>query len=211
MKRTERNPVKSRQEIIEKSAPVFNIHGFAGASMQMIIEATGYQKGGIYRHFSSKKQLAQAVFQHNFGALKQAYLKDLEQGSRAPMQLLKLLSNFLETVANPVIEGGCPMLNMAPEVDDTDTDMRQMVSHALDELSQPITGIFKKGMAEGTFRQGLDPQQEANFVIALIEGSIMMAKLQGKRRIILGNCERLFHYLNHFIFVNTVPKPNLWP
>ena len=211
MKRTERNPVKSRQEIIEKSAPVFNIHGFAGASMQMIIEATGYQKGGIYRHFASKKQLAQAVFQHNFGALRQAYLKDLEPDHTAPMQLLKLLSNFLETVANPVIEGGCPMLNMAPEVDDTDPEMRQMVSQALDELSQPIVGIVKKGMAERTFRQGLDPQQEANFIMALIEGSIMMAKLQGRRRIILGNCERLFHYLNHFVFVTTVPKPNLWP
>ena len=179
--------------------------------MQMIIEATGYQKGGIYRHFASKKQLAQAVFQHNFGALRQAYLKDLEPDHTAPMQLLKLLSNFLETVANPVIEGGCPMLNMAPEVDDTDPEMRQMVSRALDELSQPIMGIVKKGMAEGTFRQGIDPQQEANFMMALIEGSIMMAKLQGRRRIILGNCERLFHYLNHFVFVTTVPKPNLWP
>lgn len=200
MKRAERNPVKSRQEIIEKTAPVFNIHGFAGASMQMIIDATGYQKGGIYRHFESKKQLAQAVFRYNFSQLKQSYLDGVTEVSTARERLLKLLTNFLQTVANPAVKGGCPMLNMATEVDDTDADMRLMVSEALSELSHTIEDIMEQGIGNGEFKSEVIPKKEANFIMALLEGSIMMAKVQGKRRIILGNCEQLLHYLNHFVF-----------
>ena len=200
MKRAERNPVKSRQQIIEKAAPVFNIHGFAGASMQMIIEATGYQKGGIYRHFESKKHLAQAVFQYNFSQLKQAYMDGVAETSKARDKLLKLLNNFLQAIANPAVKGGCPMLNLATEVDDTDADMRLMVSDALTELSMTLAEIMQKGIGNGEFKEGIVPQKEANFMIALLEGSIMMAKVQGKRRIILGNCEQLLNYLNHFVF-----------
>jgi len=39
MKRATRNPEKTRQEIIEKSAPIFNQHGYAGTKMDMIIKA----------------------------------------------------------------------------------------------------------------------------------------------------------------------------
>ena len=60
MKRTIRNAAKSKQEIIEKSAPVFNINGYSGTTMQMLVDVTGYQMGGIYRHFKTKKDLAKA-------------------------------------------------------------------------------------------------------------------------------------------------------
>ena len=66
MKRTTRNAAKTKQEIIEKAAPVFNVNGFAGTSMKMLVQATGYQMGGIYRHFASKMDLAKAVFQYNY-------------------------------------------------------------------------------------------------------------------------------------------------
>ena len=69
MKRTTRNAVKTRQEIIEKSAPIFNVHGYAGTKIQMLVDATGYQAGGIYRHFTNKENLAKAAFQYNYELL----------------------------------------------------------------------------------------------------------------------------------------------
>ena len=49
---------QTRQSIVEKAAPLFNQRGFEGCSMTAIMEATGLEKGGIYRHFDSKAQLA---------------------------------------------------------------------------------------------------------------------------------------------------------
>ena len=48
----------TRQRIIAQAAPIFNQRGFAGCSMQDLMEATGLEKGGLYRHFSGKEELA---------------------------------------------------------------------------------------------------------------------------------------------------------
>ena len=54
----------TRQRIIEEAAPIFNQRGYAGCSMQDVMEATGLEKGGIYRHFESKEELAAEAFKY---------------------------------------------------------------------------------------------------------------------------------------------------
>jgi TetR/AcrR family transcriptional regulator, transcriptional repressor for nem operon len=49
---------QTRQEIIRKAAPIFNQRGYDGAALSELMRATGLEKGGIYRHFKSKEQLA---------------------------------------------------------------------------------------------------------------------------------------------------------
>ena len=203
--------MRSRQEIIERAAPVFNVNGYAGTSMQMVMDATGYQKGGSYRHFDSKNALAQAAFDYNFEQLKASYLLELHAGSNAPERLMKLLTNFLHFVANPKLKGGCPILNMAPEVDDTMPDLRNQVSKALEEITGIVENIIEVGQKEGSFRSELEAKSEANFIISLVEGSIMMAKLQRDRHLIPDNCLRLQQYIQQFIFhpAHSTQKPQM--
>src|SRR5580658_4888713 len=55
---------KTRQKIICKAAPIFNQRGFDGAALSDLMRATGLEKGGIYRHFNSKQQLAGEAFDY---------------------------------------------------------------------------------------------------------------------------------------------------
>lgn len=206
MKRSNRNPVASKQEIIKKSAPVFNIHGFEGTKVQMLIDATGFQKGGIYRHFTSKKELAEAAFAYNYQQLKGVYLKEVYECESAKDQLLKLINNFIHSVGDPAIQGGCPILNMAIEVDDTDRELSSAVKLALEDLTGILKQILVKGAQLGEFNESIDPDREAQFIIALVEGSIMMAKLHRKGQIIFDNCSQLLKYIQHFIFFNSQPQ-----
>ena len=54
----------TRRRIVEQSAAVFNRHGYAGTSMSELMAATGLEKGGLYRHFESKEELAAAAFDY---------------------------------------------------------------------------------------------------------------------------------------------------
>ena len=47
---------------MEAAAPIFNQHGYEGSSLNDLMEATGLKKGGIYRHFASKEELAAEAF-----------------------------------------------------------------------------------------------------------------------------------------------------
>ena len=45
---------------------MFNQRGFAGTTVSELMDATGLKKGGIYRHFAGKEELALAAFDHAF-------------------------------------------------------------------------------------------------------------------------------------------------
>jgi TetR/AcrR family transcriptional repressor of nem operon len=48
---------QTRHEIIRKAAPIFNQKGYEGAALSDLMEATGLEKGGIYRHFEASNSL----------------------------------------------------------------------------------------------------------------------------------------------------------
>ena len=68
----------TRQEIIRKAAPVFNQRGYDGAALSDLMKATRLAKGGIYRHFDSKEQLAAEAFDYAWGETLNARIRDLE-------------------------------------------------------------------------------------------------------------------------------------
>lgn len=45
---------RTKQFIIEKTAPIFNAKGYMGTSMNDIMNATGLTKGSIYGNFETK-------------------------------------------------------------------------------------------------------------------------------------------------------------
>ena len=53
---------QTRQDIIHKAAPIFHQKGYDGAVLSDLMRATGLEKGGIYRHFESKEELAGDAF-----------------------------------------------------------------------------------------------------------------------------------------------------
>ena len=55
---------QTRREIIRKAASIFNQKGYEGAALSDLMQATGLEKGGIYRHFDSKQQLAGEAFDY---------------------------------------------------------------------------------------------------------------------------------------------------
>src|ERR1700675_2894591 len=87
---------QTRQEIIRKAAPIFNQRGYEGAAMSDLMRATGLEKGGIYRHFDSKEQLAAAAFDYAWEETVNARIHDLDSISNKVDRLKQLVANFVE-------------------------------------------------------------------------------------------------------------------
>ena len=200
MKRATRNAVKTKKEIIEKSAPIFNVNGFSGTSIQMLVEATGFQKGGIYRHFETKMDLARAVFKYNVQLLRDTYAKESSKAKSPKEQLLAIVSGYKSFIINPPMAGGCPILNMAIEADDMDETNRLLVKEALNEWKGEIEEVLKKGIKSGDFQEDLDITQVAFFIIATIEGSIMVGQIKRSVRLMASIADGLQEYMVSRIF-----------
>ena len=55
--------------IVSAASELFTAHGFAAASIDDIASRAGVAKGAVYRHFESKEQIFQRVFEQMTGAL----------------------------------------------------------------------------------------------------------------------------------------------
>lgn len=201
MKRDSRNPVLARQTIIEKSSSIFNQFGFAGSKMDMIIEATGYQKGGIYKHFSSKMELAKAVFLYNYDQLKKGYLEQMLTHEDPKNQLLGFVDNYKFFIHNAPIKGGCPILNTAIESDDAIEELRELAVDALDDWSTILIKILNSGIEQGVFKSEINATEQALFIISSIEGAIMIGKLKKQASVMKQIGNTLTDYVQQNILI----------
>src|SRR5580704_7902151 len=84
----------TRQKIVEQAAQIFNRRGYDGGSMSELMEATGLKKGGIYRHFSSKEELALEAFDYSWKAAWDARMDHLDGKLTGVARLKQSIANF---------------------------------------------------------------------------------------------------------------------
>ena len=86
---------QTRHKIIRKAAPIFNQRGYEGAALSDLMQATGLEKGGIYRHFESKQQLAGEAFDYAWKIVMDTRFEGTEE---IPNGVEQSLWQFLGTV-----------------------------------------------------------------------------------------------------------------
>jgi len=171
---------KTRQFIIEKTAPVFNKNGYAGTSINDLTEVTGLTKGSIYGNFENKDAVALAAFDYNYSLVLGAVAAKVNERTHAADKLKAYIAVFAQLYTMPVFQYGCPILNTATEADDTHTGLRNKVKLAIDKWYGGIEGIIKTGQQHKEIKKSVNSREFAGAFIALIEGGVMLAKVTGK-------------------------------
>ncbi len=167
---------QTRQYIITQSSPVFNTKGYAGTSLQDIMDVTGLTKGGIYGNFSSKEEIALMVFDYNVRLIIDKVTVLVKRENNATDKLNAIIRFYKNYYFSPPLPGGCPMINLAIEADDTHPGFRLKVVEALNVLRDSIIHILKKGKEYDQIKQDIDIQQFSTVFLAMIEGGIMMSR-----------------------------------
>lgn len=175
---------RTRQFIIEKAAPLFNRQGYAATSLSDLTTATGLAKGGIYGNFSSKDEIAAEAFEYAMNKVREAIRFKMNQHADAPGKLLAILDFYHNYSSDPLIDGGCPLLNTATEADDHLPFLRERANRIMKEMLGVLEQLIAKGKSEGDFHADVDEAAEAAFLFAAIEGGIMMSRLRGNPRLL---------------------------
>jgi TetR/AcrR family transcriptional regulator, transcriptional repressor for nem operon len=167
----------TRSRILHQAAELFNLQGYAGSSISDIMQATGLRKGGIYNHFQSKDELAIAAFDYAMVRMAERYSTALKGKRRVRDRLHAVIGVMGRSVSDPVLAGGCPLLNTAVESDDAHPALRQRAIQAMDNWRGMIIKIINLGQSRGEINPHSDAHELATIVISTLEGSVMMSKL----------------------------------
>jgi TetR/AcrR family transcriptional regulator, transcriptional repressor for nem operon len=177
-----RHPEATKAKILKLSGELFNTQGYKATSISDITTATKFTKGAIYRHFKNKNQLEKEALQFLSDTMFQHIRQAIRLQPTAPLKL-KMAFRYFETyISDPPIPGGCPLLNVAPEVDDAHPMLRKQAAKVLEVLRESLIQLLDNGIRHKQLRSDVDKAAFASLSIALLEGAIMMSKLQGNNK-----------------------------
>ena len=185
---------KTRERIVAQAANLFNQRGFEGSSMSDVMAATGLEKGGIYRHFSSKEELAAEAFDYAWKSAFETRIHDLEQVPNSIEKLKRFIVNFIN--GRPAVTGGCPVLNTAIEADDGNLLLRERVRAAWREWRDYLAQIVAAGLKRKEIRPEVDAKQVATLIVSSLEGALMIARLERNKEALLTAQSHLERYLD---------------
>jgi AcrR family transcriptional regulator len=185
---------RTRQTIIEKTAPLFNSKGFVGTTLSDLTEVTGLTKGSLYGNFNDKDEIAREAFLYSVRKVKEMVRRKLDEVSTNKKKLIALLEFYASYVFKPPISGGCPLLNTAIEADDHHPEMRKYVSRELVETITFIDSLLRKGVKTGEFAPGIRTREIAFALFCSVEGALMFARVERSQEpmdIIVKHCKKI--------------------
>jgi TetR/AcrR family transcriptional repressor of nem operon len=186
---------QTRQEIIRSAAPIFNRKGFEGTAISDLMKATGLKKGGIYRHFESKEQLAGEAFDYAWRTAVEVRRMGAAQEGHAVDRLKQMVRNFAER-REGLVPGGCPLLNTAIDADSGNRMLRARARKALEEWRGRIRRIAGEGINRGELeRRSCNPEKLSAMIVGMLEGSLMISRLEQSNEPMLWACDHLEKHL----------------
>lgn len=182
---------RTRQHIIEKSAPIFNKKGIAGTSLSDLTKATGLTKGSIYGNFKDKDEVAVSVFKYNVKNLTTFLSKEINKETTCVKKLLALPKAYRKLYKRMIAYGGCPILNTAAEADDTHQILCDLTVDAINKMKMTIIELIEEGKKNKEIQKKADAEKIADITISLIEGGGLLSKVTGEKSYMMNSMDQI--------------------
>jgi len=189
---------QTKREIVRRAAPLFNQKGYEGTTLSDLMKATGLKKGGIYRHFSSKEELAGEAFDYSWSQAIHGRRAGLDEVPDCLDRLKKMIDNFVEK-REGLVPGGCPLMNTAVESDDGNAHLRARAKKALQSWTARLTKITAEGIACHEINPRTKPLDLAQLIISSLEGALLLSRLQNSDAPLRNIQLHLHHHLDHSV------------
>jgi TetR/AcrR family transcriptional repressor of nem operon len=188
-----------RQHIIEKAAALVHLRGFSNTSVDDILVASQIGKGQFYYYFKSKEDLGYAILDWMLTTWRDHFLAEMFRGERENLaQVNRFLDRMVERQSQLGCRGGCLFGNMALELSDLHEGFRQKINEIFTVWRCELEKALRRGKQFGELVETVDESSLAEFIIASMEGAVLLAKTRKDVGVLRACCENLKRYLAGF-------------
>jgi TetR/AcrR family transcriptional repressor of nem operon len=173
-----RSPVK--EQILEVATRLMAVRGYHRTALDDVLRESGAGKGNFYHYFRSKEDLGYAILDRLLDRFEARTLTPIfGDSARDPWsQVEAFLDEILVTQRARNCVGGCPMGNLATELADAHEGFRQRLADGFERWRRCLAAALVRARAEGTLAPDVDTEAVARFLVAGIEGAILLTKVQ---------------------------------
>lgn len=169
----------TRDQILDAAARLIHLRGYHGTSLDDVLRESGVGKGNFYYYFKSKEDLGYAIIDR----IRRAFIERglgpaFADADADPVgQLHAFFDRVLDSQRQRNCVGGCAMGNLASELSDVHEGFRQQLAGIFDVYRDHLADAIRRGQRSGRLRWDADAARVAQFLVAGLEGAILLGKV----------------------------------
>lgn len=159
---------QSHERILDAAARALCRDGFAGVGVASVMKDAGLTHGGFYAHFASREALLAEAVEHA-GAQSMLRLRERLRArvGEGASPLSALLEEYLSERHVNVLDGGCPVAALGPDLQRGEPELRGASSRRVRQL----VGLVEQSLPPHS------PPGSALVVASTMIGAVQMARM----------------------------------
>ena len=190
----------TREAILEAATRLIHVHGYNHTALDDVLRESGVGKGNFYYHFKSKEELGYAILDQIIASFLERTLEPCfsDPNGRPLLQIRCFFDRVLESQRERNCVGGCPLGNMVLELSDVHEGFRARLASVFSAWRERLTLVLRLAQRGGEVSAECRPEAVADFLVASLEGAILLTKLT-KDIVVMEQCvAELKRYLSLF-------------
>lgn len=190
----------SRERILQTAKELFYHHGFQMTSIDDILRASGVSRSNFYYHFPSKQALILTVIEQRVTEFETVLLQSLQNRQISPANRLTRFFEQICQMQEQARMAGCPFGNMTASLptgtgNEQYERYRQALSRLFHRIEEAMRDCLTEGVHAGQFRNDLSPAAMAAFLVASLQGLLIVAKAHQNTGALLRGLSVALHLL----------------
>lgn len=167
----------TRTKLVESARQLFWAQGYEATSVAEILEGAGVNSGSLYYFFEGKEDLLIAVLERYEELLDPMVIAPVRRESDGSIEdVFSVLEGYRQGLLTTRFTHGCPIGSLALEVTETHPASREGIRRNFAAWRGAIEGFLSE--AEDGLPEDADHVRIATFVLAVMEGAVMQARIE---------------------------------
>lgn len=187
---------ETRARILDAAAALIAERGLRRTSIDDVVARARLSgKSHFYHYFRSKDELGLEVLSRRIERFADRGLAILRDPAAAPTVRL---DRFIDALTEPPSEGDAgPPFGLLAEAADTHEELRERLAAIFGQWAAQLQSLLRE--ARPQLVKGVDTGRLSRFIIAALEGGLMMAKVSRDEEVLRGVAADLKRYLGSHV------------
>ena len=169
-----------RDTLIEKAMELFRDNGYAGTSIQMLVEGLGVNRYSLFAEFGNKLKLFEAALERYNNEVIERKFGPLESPTAGVKEIRALLVFYSAASKGPASGRGCLLCNTAVEFGPDDPGGSGRAKKYFKRLSMAFYKALKNAFNRGELKKSVNLKMEADFFTASALGLFVMIRAKAQ-------------------------------
>jgi TetR/AcrR family transcriptional regulator, transcriptional repressor for nem operon len=170
-----------REAALEQAMRLFWARGYAGVSIQDVVEATGLSRASLYAAFGDKRALFREAVEHYVARVSAGRLARLDAPGSAKAAIRRYFDDLAAFTLGEGRKLGCLLTNTAVELAPHDAAIEARLKASFAKVEAAFARTIRRGQAQGEIAAQKDPRALARFLVNAVQGLRVFGRARPSR------------------------------